>query len=70
MLRRVARLHTLRWSDLPPGHVRPLAVVRATEHPAFPRHRHEFWEVVIVTRGTGLMVFGRKTLPIKVGDVF
>jgi len=64
------RLHTLRWSDLPQGHLRPLAVVRATEHPEFPQHHHEFWEIVIVTRGTGLMVFGSKPLPIKVGDVF
>jgi AraC family L-rhamnose operon regulatory protein RhaS len=70
MRRRVARLHTLKWSDLPKGHVRPLAVVRATEHPEFPQHHHEFWEIVIVTRGTGLMEFGTKTLPIKVGDVF
>jgi AraC-like DNA-binding protein/quercetin dioxygenase-like cupin family protein len=70
MLRRVARLHTLKWSDLPEGHGPPLAVVRATEHPEYPEHHHEFWEIVIVTRGTGLMVFGSKALPIKVGDVF
>jgi AraC-like DNA-binding protein/mannose-6-phosphate isomerase-like protein (cupin superfamily) len=71
LLRRVARRHLLRWSDIErQGHFRPLAVVRATEHPAYPAHRHEFWEIVIVTRGTGLMVFGSKTLPIRVGDVF
>lgn len=70
MLQRVARLHALKWSDLPQGHGPPLAVVRATEHPEYPEHHHEFWEIVIVTRGTGLMVFGSKALPIKVGDVF
>ncbi len=69
-LRRVVHLHTLKWSDLPEGHGPPLAVVRATEHPDYPEHHHEFWEIVIVTRGTGLMVFGSKALPIKVGDVF
>jgi AraC-like DNA-binding protein/quercetin dioxygenase-like cupin family protein len=68
--RRVTRLQTLHWSDLPQGHGPPLAVVRATEHPEYPKHSHEFWEIVIVTRGTGLMVFGSKPLPIKVGDVF
>lgn len=66
----VTQLHALRWSDLPKGHVRPLAVMRATEHPEFPQHHHEFWEIVIVTRGSGLMGFGTKELPIKVGDVF
>ena len=70
MLRRVAQLHTLKWSDLPEGHGPPLAVVRATEHPEYPEHHHEFWEIVLVTRGTGLRVFGSKALPIKVGDVF
>jgi len=70
LLRRVARLHMLRWADLPKGHTPPLAVVRATDHPAYPYHRHEFWEIVIVTRGSGLMAFGPKTLPIRVGDVF
>lgn len=60
----------LRWSDLPDGHVPPVAVLRATDHPVFPSHRHEFWEIVIVTRGSGLMAFEKKTLPIQVGDVF
>lgn len=70
LMMRADRLHTLHWSDLPKGHGPPLAVVRATEHPEFPQHHHEFWEIVLVTRGTGLMVFGSKPLPIKVGDVF
>ncbi|MFN6017305.1 MAG: helix-turn-helix domain-containing protein [Verrucomicrobiota bacterium] len=67
---RDARLRLLGWSDLPKGHGPPLALVRATEHPEFPKHHHEFWEIVMVTRGTGLMVFGSKPLPIKLGDVF
>ena len=70
LLRRVSRLHAVRWRDLPKKHVRPLAVVQATDHPAYPSHRHEFWEIVIVTRGTGLMTFGRRRLSIRVGDVF
>ncbi len=70
LMRRKGRMHTLCWSDLPKGHGPPLALVRATEHPEFPQHHHEFWEIVVVTRGTGLMVFGSKSLPIKLGDVF
>jgi AraC-like DNA-binding protein len=60
----------MRWSDLPNRFLRPLAVVRATDHPTYPAHRHEFWEIVIVTRGSGLMNFDGKKLPICVGDVF
>ena len=51
----------MRWSDLPKRFVRPLAVVRATDHPAYPRHRHEFWEIVIVNRGSGTMLFELRT---------
>ena len=65
-----SRITVLHWADLPKKHARPLAVVRATNHPAYPCHRHEFWEIVIVYRGSGLMSFGRRTLPIRVGDVF
>ena len=64
------RLPILHWADLPKHHGRPLAVVRATDHPAYPSHRHEFWEIVIVYRGSGLMSFGSRSLPIRVGDVF
>ena len=60
----------MRWSDLPKRYVRPLAVVRATDHPTYPNHQHEFWEIVIVTRGSGLMNFDAKKLPIRVWDVF
>lgn len=65
-----SRLRVLHWADLPKKHAYPLAVVRATNHPAYPCHRHEFWEIVIVHRGSGLISFGRRTLPIRVGDVF
>ena len=64
------RIRVLHWTDLPKKHACPLAVVRATNHPAYPCHRHEFWEIVIVYRGSGLISFGRRTLPIRVGDVF
>ncbi len=66
----VLRSRLMRWSELPKRFVRPLAVVRATEHPSYPRHRHEFWEIVIVTRGSGTMFFESRPLPIRVGDVF
>lgn len=69
-LQREGQVHTLCWSDLPEGHGPPLALLRIDEHPEFPQHHHEFWEIVMVTSGTGLMVFGSKPLPIKVGDVF
>lgn len=65
-----SRSRLIRWSDLPKRFVRPLAVLRATDHTPFPRHRHEFWEIVIVTRGTGTMLFESRALPIRVGDVF
>jgi AraC-like DNA-binding protein/mannose-6-phosphate isomerase-like protein (cupin superfamily) len=70
LLRRVTRVQSVRWRDLPKRHVRPLAVLRATDHPSFPSHRHEFWEIVVVTRGSGQMRFGSSKLPIRVGDVF
>ena len=70
LLRQVSRSQAMRWRDLPKGCVRPLAVVRATDHPIWPRHRHEFWEIVIVTRGSGLMSFGAGKLAVRVGDVF
>ncbi|MEI6339838.1 MAG: helix-turn-helix domain-containing protein [Verrucomicrobiota bacterium] len=65
-----SRSRLMRWSELPKRFVRPLAAIRATDHPAYPRHRHEFWEIVIVTRGSGMMLFESRSLPIRVGDVF
>lgn len=48
----------------------PLSVVRRDPQPAFPPHKHEFSEVVIVTGGSGLHVTGRVSWQLSAGDVF
>jgi len=48
----------------------PLSVERREPQPAFPRHKHEFSEVVIVTGGSGLHVTGAESWRISSGDAF
>ncbi len=48
----------------------PLSVERREPQPAFPRHKHEFSEVVIVTGGSGLHVTGPESWRISAGDAF
>lgn len=48
----------------------PLVVARRDPQPVFPRHRHQFFELVIVTRGTAVHEINNVQFPITVGDVF
>ena len=48
----------------------PLSVERREPQPAFPPHKHEFSEIVIVTGGSGLHVTGRESWQLSPGDVF
>lgn len=48
----------------------PLSVERRDPQPAFPPHKHEFSEVVIVISGSGLHVTGRESWRLSAGDVF
>lgn len=52
-----------------PGRL-PLAVYRVTGHQECALHRHEFMELVIVLRGSGLHVTDRGEWSIGAGDVF
>lgn len=48
----------------------PLSVERREPQPAFPPHKHEFSEIVLVTGGSGLHVTGRESWQLSPGDVF
>jgi len=52
-----------------PGRL-PLAVARVTGHKACALHRHEFSELVVVLRGSGLHVTSLGEWTIGAGDVF
>jgi len=48
----------------------PIAVQRRDPQPPFPRHKHEFSEIVFITGGKGMHVVGRESWPLSAGDVF
>ena len=48
----------------------PLSVERRDPQPAFPPHKHEFSEIVLVTAGSALHVTGRESWRLSAGDVF
>lgn len=48
----------------------PLRVWRVEDHFVAGLHRHEFHELVIITRGKGLHLTEQETYPITAGDVF
>ncbi|MCG3147372.1 MAG: HTH-type transcriptional activator RhaR [Verrucomicrobiae bacterium] len=49
----------------------PLATWRVTDHPLFPLlHRHEFYELVLITHGRGRHRSENDEYPITAGDVF
>ena len=48
----------------------PIVVARREPQPEFPRHRHQFAELVVVTAGTGLHAIRNEAYPIGTGDVF
>ena len=47
-----------------------IAVARRDPQPEFPRHTHEFSELVIITKGHGDQIVDDLTFPVSVGDVF
>ena len=47
-----------------------IAVARRDPQPEFPRHTHEFSELVIITKGHGTHVIDDLEFPVSVGDVF
>jgi AraC family L-rhamnose operon transcriptional activator RhaR/AraC family L-rhamnose operon regulatory protein RhaS len=48
----------------------PVSVARRQPQPPFPRHRHQFSELVLVTGGTGLHAVRDEEYPVAAGDVF
>ena len=61
---------TLRSVDWFPADGFPIAVEWRKPQEPYPRHKHEFSEIVIVTGGKGLHVVGRESWPLAAGDVF
>src|ERR1700712_1640534 len=47
-----------------------IAVERREPQEPFPRHKHEFSEIVVVTGGKGEHRVGKQVLPLSAGDVF
>jgi len=48
----------------------PLAVVRIDPHEPMELHTHEFCELVLIQRGSGIHRVGTRPYPVKAGDVF
>lgn len=48
----------------------PIVVARREPQPAFPRHRHQFSELIIITGGTGVHAIRNEEYPVSAGDVF
>lgn len=61
---------TLRISDYFLSEKNAVMVADRRPQPAFPEHRHDFEEVVIVWRGNGLHVLNDVPYPITCGDLF
>lgn len=47
-----------------------ITVARRDPQPEFPRHTHEFSELVIITKGHGAQLVDDLEFPVSVGDVF
>ena len=47
-----------------------IAVHRCEPQPPFPRHSHQFAELVVITAGSGLHVIRQEEYTVSVGDVF
>jgi AraC family L-rhamnose operon transcriptional activator RhaR/AraC family L-rhamnose operon regulatory protein RhaS len=62
--------HTLKSTDWFSADGFPIAIERREPQQPFPRHRHEFSEIVVVTGGKGLHMVGRESWPLAAGDVF
>jgi AraC-like DNA-binding protein len=51
------------------SHGYPVSVQRRSPQIAYPRHSHEFIELVIVTAGTGMHLAARERWPLTRGDI-
>jgi len=47
-----------------------ITVARRDPQPEFPRHAHDFSELVIITKGHGSQIIDGLEFPVSVGDVF
>lgn len=47
-----------------------ITVARRDPQPEYPRHTHEFSELVIITKGHGSQIIDDHVFPVSVGDVF
>lgn len=63
-------LRTLKSNEWFPSDGFPITVERREPQVAFPPHKHEFSEIVLVTGGEGSHVVGRESWPLSAGDVF
>ncbi len=63
-------LQTLKTNDWFPSDGFPITVERREPQGAFPPHKHEFSEIVLVTGGEGFHVVGNESWPLSAGDVF
>jgi len=64
-------VHTIHLNDISfkqPGF--PLGIFRNCKHPDYPMHRHDFDELVIILKGTGINTVGKVNYPLRAGDVF
>ncbi len=63
-------VETLRKTDFFDPNGPPITVARREPQPRFPRHKHQFSELVVVTGGSGLHVIRDEEYPVSAGDVF
>jgi AraC-like DNA-binding protein len=64
-------IHTIHLDDITfkqPGF--PLGIFRNCKHPDYPLHCHDFDELVIIIRGTGINTVSKTNYPLRAGDVF
>lgn len=48
----------------------PLVVIKRDPQPKFPKHSHQFFELVMVTKGVAIHKINNISYSIKVGDIF
>ena len=60
----------LRNDDFFDFHDFPLKVLRRDPQPIFPRHSHQFFELIIITKGSAFHKINDSSFPVEVGDIF
>ncbi len=48
----------------------PIAIVRQDPHPEVIKHKHQFSELIVVTKGCAIHLIDNKKYPVAAGDVF